>query len=96
MIAIVDAAAERGIVIGPATATGLIGGLDQFDMNTATRQRHRGAKSRKTGAHDINSFWLHAVSPRRSRIPISSTLLTRVRARGGAQPVRSILSRIRS
>ena len=63
MIAVVDDAIERGLVIGTAAPARPARGLDRFHGNPSGGKRDRGGKTGKPRAHDIDFGRLHPMSP---------------------------------
>src|SRR5215467_13981501 len=54
VIAVVDRHADAVVVIGPAAATGEIGGLMHDDRLTASRELDSSGEAGKPGAYDVN------------------------------------------
>ncbi len=95
MVAVVDHEAELGVEIGPAAPPGLAGGLGDDHPLARPGQLDRGAEPGQAGADDVMHSAAHPSSPRRRTSQASSPLPSLCRRRGGAQPCRSVRSRIR-
>src|ERR1043166_113168 len=92
MIAIVDYAFERWIVVGTAASARGSRRLDDLDALASGRQHHGGGKPGEAGADNIHPAPCHPAKPWRSTVSRSRPRPNRTRVRGGAQPTCSIFA----
>jgi hypothetical protein len=76
MIAVVDAAAERRIVVGAAAAAGLACRLVQHDRDTRFGEAYSGGEAGEAGADDMNAARSCHSKPWRTASQILSALVS--------------------
>ena len=83
--AIVDLHVERGIEIGAAASSRLLGRFMERDANPESRQLYGRRETRETGADDVHDSGTHRAR-QRTRIQIRRPRRSFTAARGAFQP----------